>query len=400
MSQGISQNSRIECLMSFIKLLSVEKNASSFIQSHKEELSQIIPHDVVDAVHRIMEEGFDLELLKIGITKAMNYLHKPLVNFPPYETDPNSLFRFLIADNTQLDKKLKKMRKDIIHLNKNISQDTLSKILYQLSEIKKMELHYTLIENVVFPILEKTWPNFKCVHVMWSIHDDIRLYLNNLIKYFSVPNFELPLVNKEFGKLYTSMYAIKFREEKILFPVMQSTIERQLTDEMLIEAFDFGLPFVRFTEKVMKGKKLKKQAQTYSSHEVQLSTGALQLDVLENIFNLLPVDITYVDENDTVVFFSDPPHRIFPRTTAIIGRLVQNCHPPESMHIVNQIIEEFKSGRKQVAEFWIQMRGRFIHITYYPVFSKDKKYKGVLEISQDATHLRSLSGEHRILDWE
>lgn len=400
MSQGISENQRIEILVSFIEILSREKGAVNFINQHKESLAQIIPHDVVEAVHRLTQTVQNLEDLKVGISKALNYLHNILSQFTPYPIKNKSFLHFLKMDNNQADKKLKKLRKDIIAINKQVTPKLREKIEIQVLDLQKFELHYTLKENLLFPFLEKSWNNYKCVHVMWSIQDDIRISFHNLIQLLAESTLNMPALNKEFGKLYTNLYAIIFREEKILFPVMLSTLSHQHIDELLIEAFDFGLPFVKFPESVIKTKIQHTKRFNSDSLEVHLPTGSLKLDMLEAIFNKLPVDITFVDENDTVVFYSNPPHRIFPRTNAVIGRLVQNCHPPESVHIVNKIVEEFKSGRKTSAEFWIQMKGRFIHISYYPIFSEDSTYRGVVEISQDATHLRSLTGEQRILDWE
>jgi hypothetical protein len=113
----------------------------------------------------------------------------------------------------------------------------------------------------------------------------------------------------------------------------------------------------------------------------------------------LPLDITFVDENDNVRYFSQGKERIFPRSPGIIGRAVQNCHPPKSVHIVQNILEDFKAGKRDVAEFWIQMNGSFIHIRYFPLFEGDI-YKGVIEVSQEISGIRALEGEKRLLDEE
>ena len=118
------------------------------------------------------------------------------------------------------------------------------------------------------------------------------------------------------------------------------------------------------------------------------------------VFNALPVEITYVDENDTVQYFNRGKDRIFPRSPAVVGRKVQNCHPPESVHIVNEIVETFRSGKKEKAEFWIQMKGKFVLISYFALRNQNGEYKGVLEVSQDVTAIRALEGEKRLLDWE
>jgi PAS domain S-box-containing protein len=132
--------------------------------------------------------------------------------------------------------------------------------------------------------------------------------------------------------------------------------------------------------------------------DLQLSSGDLTLSQIDLMLTTLPVDITFVDENDTVRYFSDTPERIFKRTPAIIGRKVQNCHPPASVDKVVRILEDFRSGKRNVAEFWIQMGGKFIHIQYYAMRDADGTYRGALEVSQDITALRRLEGERRLLE--
>ena len=126
----------------------------------------------------------------------------------------------------------------------------------------------------------------------------------------------------------------------------------------------------------------------------------ISTEVLEAIFDALPVDITFVDETDTVRYYSRGEKRIFRRTPAIIGKKVQQCHPQQSIHKVNQVVSDLKSGKRDVAEFWIELKGRRIYIRYFPVRDKAGKYLGVLEVSQDITDLQKIKGEKRLLDME
>jgi DUF438 domain-containing protein len=130
-----------------------------------------------------------------------------------------------------------------------------------------------------------------------------------------------------------------------------------------------------------------------------LTTGELSLDQLNLVLTHLPVDLSFVDESDTVRFYSEGPERIFPRSPAVIGRKVQNCHPPKSVHMVQDILDSFRSGKQSVAEFWIQLRGRFIHIRYLAIRDKIGTYRGCLEVAQDVTGIRELEGEQRLLHW-
>ncbi|GAF83589.1 unnamed protein product, partial [marine sediment metagenome] len=117
------------------------------------------------------------------------------------------------------------------------------------------------------------------------------------------------------------------------------------------------------------------------------------------ILTHLPVDLTLVDENDRVAYYSQGKERIFPRSLGIIGREVQRCHPPDSVHVVNKILDAFRKGERDTAEFWIQLQGKFILIRYLALRSQDGAYKGCLEVSQDVTGIRQLEGERRLLDW-
>jgi len=118
------------------------------------------------------------------------------------------------------------------------------------------------------------------------------------------------------------------------------------------------------------------------------------------LLSALPVDITYVDENDRVMFYNRGKERVFPRSKGIIGREVRYCHPPKSVETVLRILDEFKAGNKDSAEFWLTFEGRMIHIRYFAVRDTDKNYRGVLEMSQDITDIQKLDGQKRLLGWE
>jgi hypothetical protein len=131
---------------------------------------------------------------------------------------------------------------------------------------------------------------------------------------------------------------------------------------------------------------------------ISFETGSLSEEEIESVLNSLPVDITFVDKEDTVRYFSQSKGRIFPRAKAVIGRKVQQCHPQESLQKVVQILEDFKSRRRDVAEFWINLKGRLIYIRYFAVRDGNGKYLGCLEVTQDITDVQKITGEKRLLD--
>ena len=133
---------------------------------------------------------------------------------------------------------------------------------------------------------------------------------------------------------------------------------------------------------------------------LQFETGALSEEEVEAMLDSLPIDITFVDKEDSVKYFNKAGKRIFVRTKAVIGRKVQLCHPQKSVHIVNKILEAFKTGKKDVAEFWIQMSKRLIYIRYFAVRDKNGKYLGTMEVTQDLTDIKKIEGEKRLVDWK
>ena len=126
----------------------------------------------------------------------------------------------------------------------------------------------------------------------------------------------------------------------------------------------------------------------------------ISTDTLEAIFDAMPVDLTFVDDTDTVRYYSKGDDRIFRRTPAVIGKKVQDCHPSKSLHKVEQVVSDLKAGRRNVAEFWIDLKGRKIYIRYFAVRSQTGKYLGTLEVTQDITDLQKIQGEKRLLDME
>ena len=133
---------------------------------------------------------------------------------------------------------------------------------------------------------------------------------------------------------------------------------------------------------------------------LDVATGKLTLEQINLLFRHLPVDLSYVDENELVKFYSDTPHRIFPRSANVIGREVKNCHPAKSVHVVEEIVEKFRSGEQSQAEFWINKPGLFIYVIYTAVRDENGKFRGVLEMMQDCTHIRELEGSRTLLTWD
>jgi DUF438 domain-containing protein len=390
-----TKQKRLAKLKELCHLILNTGNASAFIAENKDFLPTVIPTDFIALFDEIIKEGYEMEKVKTLTNKVLNIFHEPIRDCERIQPEPDSFLAVLEQNNSEMVEVLNKIRPLFKALVKDARNTSLQQeMLVEFKQLEVFAQHYTIKENVLFPVIEATWPDYRCLQIMWSFHDDIRRNIKTVISQLQENNIELKIFNKCVGDIFFNMMAIKFREERILFPYILSTISEQQLATMNKEGFELGYPYIQPNLKPVE-----EVQSDFDGNEINLGTGKVSIDQIKLIFNHLPVDITYVDENNKVCYFSTPAKRIFPRTVAIIGRDVSNCHPPESVHVVEQIVESFRSGEKDHANFWIKMKGEFILIQYFAVRDSLGTYKGVIEVSQEISDIQALEGEKRLLDW-
>jgi len=271
----------------------------------------------------------------------------------------------------------------------------------ELQRLREYDKHYLRKEYLLFPFLEQHGFSGPSA-VMWAIHDDVRAGWKKLdVLLADAP--DLAQVAQTFGPLATAIREMFYKEEHILFPAALQMLSNEEWASIHVQEPEFGVCYVEAAEpQAAAGPPTQSEPQPapQSAAEglIPLQTGALTPQQVALLLTYLPVDVTFVDEHDAVQFFSATKERIFQRSPAIIGRSVQKCHPPASVHRVQRILDDFRDGRRDVAEFWIQMGGKFIHIRYFAVRDEQGEYRGTVEVSQDVTHIRALEGERRLLD--
>jgi PAS domain S-box-containing protein len=266
------------------------------------------------------------------------------------------------------------------------------------------EKHYVREENVLFPMVEKhgiTEPPA----IMWMEHDQIREQkkrLHKLITDLKTSGFEvfkkqLLETSKALSTLLQNHF---YKENNVLFPAAMSIVTNAEWIDVRKEFDDIG--YCCFTPPALTlpiAKEKTTSPVAAVAGALQLDTGNLSNEQLEALFNTLPFELTFVDADDTVRYFNKPTQVIFVRTKAILGRKVQKCHPEKSLSTVIRIVESFKSGKKDIAEFWINLKRRLIHIRFFSVRNPQGKYLGAVEVVQDVTDIKKLEGERRLLDW-
>ncbi|MBM4327149.1 MAG: DUF438 domain-containing protein [Deltaproteobacteria bacterium] len=278
-------------------------------------------------------------------------------------------------------------------------KEQLRQLVDRLADIN---IHYVRKENQLFPILEAhgiTAPP----QVMWAVHDDIRASIKTAQT--NIEQAEAGDAVQAVTEMISSVRGMIYKEEQILFPMCMEVFSQADWVKVARGEEEIGYAWVRPQGQWPVEALIAEEAGSVEPVRpavdvLGLDTGMLTLEQINLMINHLPVDITFVDENDRVAYFSQGKERIFPRSPGVIGREVQNCHPPKSIHVVNKILDEFRKGARDVAEFWIEMAGKFIQIRYFAIRSADGAYKGTLEVSQDVTGIRALQGQKRLLDWD
>ena len=271
-------------------------------------------------------------------------------------------------------------------------------------KLAKIDLHFTRKENQLFPYLEKYgWTSPS--QGMWTFHDQIRDQVKLVRKEIADKNIDAILI--ETKQLFKFLEQIINVEEQRLFPRAMGMLTPEEWQEFKEGDKEIGWMFDKAPTPYPADTYIHPSQDTQKrklpfgiEDKIHYDEGYLTPEQVNSIFRILPVDITYVNEHDQVVFYNRGEDRVFPRSAGIIGREVRFCHPPKSVDQVIKILEEFKAGNQDLAEFWINFKGQFIHIQYFAVRDSDGTYRGVIEMSQDVTHVRGLEGEQRLLDWE
>ncbi|MBI9109232.1 MAG: DUF438 domain-containing protein [Spirochaetales bacterium] len=387
---------RVNTLVNYMLGLIDGGKRSDLLSVHKIRETKFMPHDILYLFDEIYSRDIEVDKIKIASNRLFNILYEDLSAYEKYNYPDDSIIAYLIKDNSGVKKHLADAREYIKKINKEQSEDLIQALIRVFEKLQDFSVHYTIKENIVFPEIEKKWDHYQCLKLMWTFHDDIRQNIKKTLEILKSTDFDLKLFNQFCGKVYFNINTIVFREENVLYPVMYETMEVEVFDRMVSQLVDFN--FV-FAELGTRSEQIEEEIKMDKDNVVKFSTGELNLEQLELIFSHLPVDITFVDQNDKVRYFSSPKERIFPRTTGIIGRTVMDCHPHESAEIVGRIIATFKSGEKDDASFWLRMGPKYVLIRYFAVRDKGNTYKGVLEVSQEISEIKAIEGEHRLLDW-
>lgn len=319
----------------------------------------------------------------------------------PDETPGHPVHTFKL-ENRELEKLInERLRPSVAEFNTTDSKENIYKLLEIINLLLDIDKHYSRKENLLFPYMEKYGISAP-PKVMWGVDDEIRAAIKQVKAMLQNYNGEKEQVAKSTEEAANRVIEMVFKEENILFPMVMETLSE---DEWLViedESDEIGYCLIGPQDKwkPARANLSEKQGETenkVADDNIKFETGLLTAKEINFMFNNLPLDITFVDKNGAVKYFSQGKERIFPRTKAIIGRQVHNCHPPASVHIVEKLVEDFKAGRKDHEDFWIKMGGLFVYIRYFAIRDEKGEYMGTMEVTQNIKPIQELSGEKRLV---
>jgi uncharacterized protein len=363
--------------------------------------------EIVAMEQELLAEGMPVEEIQCMCDLHSEVTREVLVQLPPRAVPPGHPVDTFRRENEALRGAVARMRGAMTAVAALPGDQPAGELLLPwrqaLNDLMDIEKHYQRKEHALFSCLERhgiTGPS----KVMWAKDDEVREYLKGLVAALrerEATAAEWKIVAATAGE--AALRAIEemiYKEENILLPMCQDAFTEEEWAEIWAESPRYGWCLMEPRQGyVPPAPVMPEGVKVPSAGALILPTGHLSIEQLLGIFSTLPVDLTFVDADDRVAFFSEGPDRIFARSRAIVGRLVQNCHPPRSVEVVDRILSDFREGRQSVAEFWITMEGRFVHIRYFAVRDAGGKYMGTLEVTQDLTRLRSLEGERRLLEY-
>ena len=392
---------KLQSLKSIILDLHSGKTVEEVKDRFKALAMEVDSSEIARMEQELIEEGLPEEEIKKLCDVHVEVFRESLDKKKDIDAPPGHPVHTFMKENEVLDgylSVLSGMLKDIGKMDSAEltaeKKESLSRMMDSISDVNK---HYVRKENQLFPLLEKynvAGPS----QVMWALHDDIRAMMKRTSELLEEGGPEA--LKEHLDGMVRTMKDMIYKEEKVLFPMCLDKFTEEDWSRVRKGEEEIGYSWIE-PEEGWTPVMLEEDIHSGGAPErIRLDEGYLTVEQMNFMLRSLPIDISFVDENDRVQYYSATDERIFPRSPGVIGREVSKCHPPKSVHIVQKIVDAFRSGERDVAEFWIQLNGKFIHIRYFAVRNEEGKFLGTLEVSQDITEIRKLEGNKRLLDWE
>ncbi len=387
---------RIEKLIQYVEGIQAGENGTELHRKFKAEIESVQPLEIFHIFDKLLGEGGREGDIIQYVDKVVNVFYKSLSTYEWQKPPEDDFINDLMAENTALVSKMDTL-KDLI--KKGGCSENRQEMIEVILELRQFNEHYIKKENILFPYLEKSSVEFHGLSIMWALHDKVRHDLKESVELLKNPLSGEEEIKRKVGSLIFGMLGVLKKEELILFPVASEVLEHATWSEMYRQSLEYEYALVERErpQTPLRETLVKSDDEAFPQAVFKTETGEMSFSQLKAVFEALPMDMTFVDAEDKVRYFSKPKDRIFPRSAAILGRDVRNCHPPESVYKVLEIIEGFKMGTREKADFWIDHRGHKILIQYFALRDTTGQYLGTLEVSQIVDDIMQLEGEKRLL---
>ncbi|MGQ9854173.1 MAG: DUF438 domain-containing protein [Candidatus Oleimicrobiaceae bacterium] len=393
-AQGTTrQEGRIEVLKSIIRDLHEGKDVEAARQRFRELIRDVDASEIAAMEQELIAEGMPAAEVRRLCDVHVAVFKEALERHELPGAPPGHPVHTFMEENRALEKLLARISEQLAQ--PHLAGDATATLSALVEELRKVDVHYLRKENQLFPLLEThevTGPS----QVMWAIHDDIRALLKQCAQELTAGQVAQGVAT--LARATQEMADMIYKEEHILFPLALELLTPEEWARVKAGEEEVGFAWIA-PPPAWQPKAVQEAPPVPSAKSWPFDTGSLTPEQANLILTHLPLDLSFVNERDEVVYYSATKDRIFPRSPGVIGRKVQKCHPPKSVHIVQQILDDFRSGKKDVAEFWLTVQGRFVHIRYFALRDASGVYRGCLEVTQDVTGIRALTGEKRLLDW-
>ena len=393
---------RRKLLKEVIKELHRGKSVAEVKEKFKDVIDGITSTELSAIEQELINEGLDVKEVQRLCDVHAEVFRESLEQLKKPETIPGHPVHTFKEENRAIEKHINENIKPALEkLKSSGSFEDAQKLLEHINLLMDIDKHYSRKENLLFPYLEKygiTGPP----SVMWGVDDEIRKMLKDLrttlINYDNSKKEEiLQHANATLNKILDMI----FKEENILLPMALDTLTEDEWISIMEESDEIRYcliePEIKWHPERVNVEKKEKFSDEASQNYIKFDTGILKPEEISAIFDNLPFDITFVDKDDIVKYFSNTKDRIFARTKSVIGRKVQYCHPPASVHIVEQLLQDFKSGKKSHEDFWIKLGDKYVFIRYFAIRDKNGEYIGTLEVTQDIAPIKAIEGEKRLM---
>jgi uncharacterized protein len=370
----------------------------------KAHFNALIGKITIDEISQLQHDEMEAGDLSLAEMQRIYHSHNELFqgsievmeHIQKLEDQPGHPVHTFKLENRELDKLVNEKLQ--VHLDL-FAHDDSSENVYELIEdinlLLDIDKHFSRKENLIFPYLEK-YGIYGPTTNMWRIDDFIRDAIKDAKQKLTNYQGEKQAIMEVITFIIREVTGMIYKEENILFPMALKNLTEDEWVKIAHESDEIGFCLTGPAEEWRPGRKAMDE-KAISEGYIKMETGILSLKQLELFLNHLPVDITFIDHEDVVRYFSHGKERIFARTKAVIGRTVQNCHPPRSVHVVEELLADFKAGRKDTEDFYIKFRDKYVYIRYFAVRDEVGQYIGTLEFTQNIDPIQAIEGEKRIL---